>query len=292
MDFTRILPEECLSLIISLTSPADACRSAVVSPSLRSVADSDAVWEKFLPCDYDFIVSSSLLSLVKKDLYFHLSSHPILIHNSTMCFQLEKGTGKKCYTLGARALSIAYEESPYKWTWTSLPESRFALTLFDDLNNDRSTKLILMSRIPSGLGCNDRFPEVAELLIEWWLEVKGRIETGILSTNTNYAAYLVYKLKAVDGIAFKQRLVGLSVNVDGVASREVRRVSLYPRDESRHVRERGDGWIEAEMGEFYNGSGDDGTVEFVLKQSDSGYPVRGLIVEGIELRPKDVRQWP
>ncbi|KAK9009761.1 hypothetical protein V6N11_036289 [Hibiscus sabdariffa] len=260
MDFTRILPEECLSLIISLTSPADACRSAVVSPSLRSVADSDAVWEKFLPFDYNSIVSSSLLSLGKKELYFNLSSHPILIHNSTMGFQLEKGTGKKCYTLGARALSIAYEESPYKLTWTSLPESRF--------------------------------PEVAELLIEWWLEVKGRIETGILSPNTNYAAYLVYKLKAVDGIAFKQRLVGLSINVGGVASREVRRVSLYPRDESRHVRERGDGWIEAEMGEFYNERGDDGTVEFVLKQSDSGYPVRGLIVEGIELRPKDVRQWP
>ncbi|GMI96130.1 phloem protein 2-B11 [Hibiscus trionum] len=263
MDFTRILPVECLNLIISSTSPADACRSATVCPALRSVADSDTVWEKFLPCDHRSIISGSSSSLRlspgRKDVYFHLSSHPILIHNSTMSFQLEKGTGKKCYTLGARALSIAYEESPYKWTWTSLPESRF--------------------------------PEVAVLLIEWWLEVKGRIETRILSPNTNYAAYLVYKLKAVDGIAFKQRPICLSVNVDGVASREVRRGSLYPWDESGHVRERGDGWIEAEMGEFLNGSGDDGTVEFVLKQNDSGYPVKGLIVEGIELRPKVVRQW-
>ncbi|MBA0558870.1 hypothetical protein Golob_015863, partial [Gossypium lobatum] len=39
----------------------------MVSHAFRSVADCDAVWEKFLPSDYRSIISSSLLSLGKKD---------------------------------------------------------------------------------------------------------------------------------------------------------------------------------------------------------------------------------
>ena len=53
------LPEECLSHIISLTSPADACRIAAVSPIFRSAAESDAVWKRFLPSDVVEIVSRS-----------------------------------------------------------------------------------------------------------------------------------------------------------------------------------------------------------------------------------------
>ncbi|KAE8658455.1 F-box family protein [Hibiscus syriacus] len=178
MDFTRILPQECQSLIISLTSPADVCRSTMIFPSLRSVADSDAVWEKFLPCDYNSIVSlsSSLLSMGKKDLY----SHPILIQN-----------------------------------------------------------------------------DIRHI------------------------------------IGFRQRPVGLNVNVDGVASREERRVSycrtratspnMFEREETGGWRPK---WVS-----FFNESDDGGTVEFILKQIDTGYPKRGLIIEGIELRPKVVKQW-
>ncbi|KAK8684935.1 hypothetical protein V6N13_040949 [Hibiscus sabdariffa] len=168
MDFTRILPEECLCLIISLTSPADACRSAMVCPALRSAADSDAVWEKFLPCDYKSIIlesssSAKLVSMGKKELYFSLFSHHILIQNGTMSFQLEKGSGKKCYMLGARALSIIWGDTPFYWTWTSQPHSRFS--------------------------------EVAELKLVWWLEVKGRIETRFLSLLLSWYLKLV-KVKA------------------------------------------------------------------------------------------------
>ncbi|KAL4297371.1 hypothetical protein GQ457_12G001820 [Hibiscus cannabinus] len=282
MDFTRIFPEECLSLLVSFTSPADACRLAMVCPALRSAVDCDAAWEMFLPSNYKSIISessssssSSLLSLGKKELYFHLSSHPIVIQNGTMLqfcafvikqsLQLDKESGVKCYMLGARSLSITWGDTSYKWTWTSLPESRFAFSFVFF-----------------------RFPEVAELKLVWWLEVKGRIETRILSPNTNYAAYLVFKLRNRRTTGFRQRPVGMNVNVDGVGSREERRVSLDPRDESRHVRERGDGWMEAEMGEFFNENGDDGTVEFSVKELDTSYHKRGLIIEGIELRPKHI----
>ncbi|GMI96127.1 phloem protein 2-B10 [Hibiscus trionum] len=260
MDFTRILPEECLCLIISCTSPADACRSALVCPAMRSTVDSDAVWEKFLPSDYKSIIlesssPASLLSMGKKELYFRLFSHPILIQNATMSFQLEKGSGKKWYMLGARALSISWAETPHHWTWTPQPDSRF--------------------------------PEVAELNHVWWLEVRGRIETRMLSPNTKYAAYLVFKLNSTGAISFKDRTVDLSVSVDGIASRGAQKVSLASRDDPRHVRERGDGWMEVEMGEFLNECGDDGTAEFILKEI-AGYLNQGLIIEGIELRPKDI----
>ncbi|KAG4184977.1 hypothetical protein ERO13_A09G203300v2 [Gossypium hirsutum] len=264
MEITRILPEDCLCLIISLTSPADACRSAMVSHAFRSVADCDAVWEKFLPSDYRSIISSSLLSLGKKDVYFHLCFHPILIQNGTMSFQLEKESGKKCYMLGAKALSMIWllrdTFMPFPWISTSLP------------------------------GLSDRFPEVANINLVWWIEVKGKIETRNLSPNTNYVIYLVFKLKDRHTIEFKHRTVGLHVNDDGVASWELRRVLIDPyRCEALYFRDRGDGWMEVELGQFLNEGGDDGTLEFSLREIDtSNFHNRGIIIEGIELRPKDI----
>ncbi|OMO88324.1 hypothetical protein COLO4_20293 [Corchorus olitorius] len=254
MDLTKVLPEECLSLIISLTSPGDACRLAVVCPALRSAADSDAVWERFLPCDYKDIISgssSSLLSWAKKDIYFHLALHPILIDYGRMSFQLEKESGKKCYMLGAKALSIVWGDTSQYWKWKSLPESRFS--------------------------------EVAELKSMWWLEVRGKIETRILSSRTNYAAYLVFKLNK-HKYGFRDRTVALQVNVDGTAAGEVRNVLLDPQ-EIQQAQNRGDGWSEIKMGEFWNEFGDDGTVECSLRETHVRFHKQGLIIEGIELRP-------
>jgi hypothetical protein len=90
MDVTA-LPEECIATIISFTSPCDACRDALVSRSFKSAAGSDLGWKRFLPPDYQQILSesvssrssssSSLNNLSKKDLYFHLCDNPILICN-------------------------------------------------------------------------------------------------------------------------------------------------------------------------------------------------------------------
>ena len=69
------LPEECVSTILSYTSPADACRFLLVSSNLRSAADSDIVWQSFLPSNYDDIISRALNPLAfssKKDLFFTL----------------------------------------------------------------------------------------------------------------------------------------------------------------------------------------------------------------------------
>ncbi|KAH7573066.1 hypothetical protein ACOSP7_006496 [Xanthoceras sorbifolium] len=266
MDTSVILPEECISHIISFTSPGDACRSAVVTPLFKSAAYSDAVWERFLPSDYQQIISSSvsssvsstLTSLSKKDLYFHLCHNPILINNGTLSFSLEKGSGKKCYMVGARALNVVWGDTAIYWIWPSIPESRFS--------------------------------EVAELNFVWWLDVRGRIDAKNLSPNTTYAAYLVYKFSKPNH-GFETRPVELSVQLEGSGAAERRRVFLDPPENMPQLyRARGDGWMEIAMGEFFNEHGDDGTVLSSLFDFHQFTTRRGLIVEGIEFRPKMVNR--
>ncbi|KAK6161779.1 hypothetical protein DH2020_005160 [Rehmannia glutinosa] len=79
--FTK-LPEDFVSEIISRTSPLDASRLAVVSKGFKSAAESDPVWDKFLPGDCFEIVSTSVSPVVystKKELYFSLCHSPILL---------------------------------------------------------------------------------------------------------------------------------------------------------------------------------------------------------------------
>ena len=76
-----MLPEDCLSTILSFTSPEDAFRSSLVSATFRSAIDSDTVWERFLPPDYPEIVLSSVTPLKfssKKEL-FQCLCDPVLI---------------------------------------------------------------------------------------------------------------------------------------------------------------------------------------------------------------------
>lgn len=77
-----VLPEECIAHIISLTSPRDACSCSAVSSKFRSVAESDTVWERFLPSYWEDIVCRSVSPVKfssKKALYFHLCQSPIFI---------------------------------------------------------------------------------------------------------------------------------------------------------------------------------------------------------------------
>ncbi|KAH0722698.1 hypothetical protein KY290_005349 [Solanum tuberosum] len=81
-----------------------------VSKSLQSAAESDSVWERFLPSDYQSIISASLTPVPdfvsKKDLYVYLCRHPLLIDS------------------GHKVEEILVDIPQY-WEWTSLPESRF-----------------------------------------------------------------------------------------------------------------------------------------------------------------------
>lgn len=56
--------------------------------------------------------------------------------------------------------------------------------------------------------------------------------------------------------------------------------------EGRHPHWREDEWTETEIGEFFNGQ-DDGVVEMRLREIEGGDWKSGLVIYGIELRPKE-----
>uniref|UniRef100_A0A803LEW3 F-box domain-containing protein n=1 Tax=Chenopodium quinoa TaxID=63459 RepID=A0A803LEW3_CHEQI len=55
---TRInnLPDESIATVISFTTPRDACRVATLSTTFSVVANSNIVWNHFLPSDYREII--------------------------------------------------------------------------------------------------------------------------------------------------------------------------------------------------------------------------------------------
>ncbi|CAN4096171.1 unnamed protein product [Withania somnifera] len=289
------LPEGCIANVLALTSPRDASRLSVVATIFCSAAESDAVWDRFLPEDYREIVSrssdgpDSIVSRSKKEVFLYLCDHPFLIDGGTMSFSLEKHSGKKCYMLAVRSLAIVWADTPRYWRWISLPESRFS--------------------------------EVAELLDVCWFDISGKINTSMLSPDTNYAAYFVFTTKSRT-YGFEDQsaegAVGISgherkpqtVFLDPEAARRhmyqivPRRLGLFekmadilrggvnPPSESevqaqaRYPQQRSDGWMEVELGEFFVKRGQDVELEMSLTEVKVGNWKSGLVVEGIEIRPK------
>ncbi|MCD9638068.1 hypothetical protein HAX54_021773 [Datura stramonium] len=286
------LPEGCIANALSLTSPKDACRLSLVASTFRSAAESDVVWERFLPPDYYDIISRSiggpgLLPVgSKKELYLHLCDYPILIDGGTKSFSLEKWSGKKCYMLAARSLQIVWVDTPRHWRWISLPESRFS--------------------------------EVAELLDVCWFDISGKINTNMLSPDTRYGAYLVFTTK-FRTYGFENQPAESSVGIAG-HERETQPVHLDPQGGHRRYRyqvvprrlgifthhmahilrqevedtpkghypkQRSDGWTEIELGEFFVKKGQEAEIEMSLKEVKGGDRKCGLIVEGIDIRPKE-----
>ncbi|BAT87894.1 hypothetical protein LR48_Vigan10g159900 [Vigna angularis] len=292
------LPEGCIANILSFTSPRDVFVLSLVSSSFRSAAQSDVVWERFLPSDLHAMVSQSSKPLSyssKKELYLHLCHNPLLIDGGQKSFALDKPSARKCYMLSARSLSIVWGNTPRYWKWTSVPATRFW--------------------------------EVAELVSVCWLEIKGGIKGRMLSPNTLYGAYLVFKQRSGGAYGFENQPVEVSVGVAGEG--EARRRTVYletatprrprhqivPRIFSRvrsrfldsfdaappppsrvddsavggeHPKERDDGWMEVELGDFFNGGGGgEEEVEIGVYEVKSGEWKGGILVQGIEIRPKN-----
>lgn len=288
----NVLPEGCIANVLAFTGPRDACRLSIVSSLFKSAGESDAVWERFLPRDYQSIIFTSdsyvLLSSLssKKELYLRLCEKPIIIDDGKKSFSLVKKSGKKCYMLSARDLMIVWGDTPTYWRW----------------NSDSSS----------------RFGEVAELIGVCWLEICGKINATMLSPATLYAAYLVFKPKeGAYGLDYQPVEVGVGLVGSENGKRNVyldsqrgrahryhlvrRRIGLHNRsrivgmqepvpaseNNGQHPKERGDGWLEIELGEFFCKEGEDGELEMRVQEVKSGDWKGGLTVEGIEIRPKE-----
>lgn len=291
-DFFGSLPEGFVANALSLTSPRDACRLSLVSSLFRSAAEWDAVWESFLPPDYQKIVAAasedggcSLSFPTKKQLYLRLCDRPLIIDGGKKSFLLDKQTGKKCYMLAARDLSIVWGDTPRYWRWISLPESRFT--------------------------------EVAELISVCWLEVHGRIKTSMLSENTVYVAFIVFKSTS-ETYGFEYQPAEVSIGIRGLET-QTQTVFLEPEGEPRRVypvvprrrmgmfhrgllanpivpavvtptgngpKQREDGWMEIELGEYLIKKGEEGELEMSMTEVKGGNWKGGLVIQGIEIRPK------
>lgn len=131
----------------------------------------------------------------------------------------------------------------------------------------------------------DRFSQVAELKLVLGLDIKANIETKNLSQGTTYAAYLVYQLSQFkSGFGRSPIVLRINYRKSGVVS--VHSVILDPMPP--RALHRGDGWMEIEMGcQFLIEQGDDDdAVE--CRVTEGSNLKSGLIVEGIELRPKHI----
>ncbi|XP_039791857.1 F-box protein VBF-like isoform X2 [Panicum virgatum] len=146
------------------------------------------------------------------------------------------------------------------------------------------------------------FSEAAELLQVWWLEIRGKIDSKMLSPNSTYAAYIVFKV-APGAYGLDSPCPETSVSLGGsksachvcfdVSDRDAEDSWLTPRPSSRRSYleipppnvERADGWMELEMGEFQNYEGEDGEVSISLMETSATIKI-GLVVQVIEIRPK------
>ncbi|KAL2463295.1 putative F-box protein PP2-B8 [Forsythia ovata] len=228
-----------------------------ISSSSNTVNETD--WDRLLPSDYEDIIARSVTPVAyatKKDLYLSLCDSPMLLDEGKMSFQLDKTTGKKCYMIGARELEILGADDPMSFKWTSHKDSRFSTMI--------------------------------ELLRIWWVDIRGRIETQMLSPKTRYAAYLVFKLgkyfrrfESAKGI-----IKYVKYDEDYEAEKRAATLHLEPvkSKNGKIAVRRSDGWMEVQLGMFYNDLGEDGQVEARLMGKNT-YINGGFIVEGIEFRP-------
>lgn len=109
----------------------------------------------------------------------------------------------------------------------------------------------------------DRFSEAVELQHFRWLKIGGKIDSKMLSQHTTYAAYIVYKIEE------NWRREQYS-NIFG--------------DSQFLPKQRDDGWMEVEMGEYHNDEGKDGEVSICRRTKT--FVKADLAVLGIEIRPK------
>ncbi|XP_062099095.1 putative F-box protein PP2-B12 [Humulus lupulus] len=175
---------------------------------------------------------------------------------ATESFSLEKKTGKKCFMISARELYIIWGDAPQYWKWISSPDARFE--------------------------------EVALLLQVCWLEISGKIEVSMLSPLTLYTTYVVFKLRDEDFYGFKTQVGNTTIGFVGsgeiVRGTEALDGDYYEREEGdghNYPKERRDGWMEIELGEFFYDGRQEGELEMKFQDLSSHWK-DGLIVHGIE----------
>lgn len=140
-----------------------------------------------------------------------------------------------------------------------------------------------------------RFCRVARLRTTDWLEIGGKIRTKMLTPNTTYGAgaYLVMEIsERAYGLDLMASEITLEVGNQVCSSyvflqqgEDNKQMGNLGNKKEGSVREREDGWMEVELGEFYSGEKDE-EVKMSLMEVKGCHLKGGLLIEGIQFRPK------
>ncbi|CAF2247693.1 unnamed protein product [Brassica napus] len=251
---------DCFFKIITITSPRDALNAASVSKSFESAVKNDRAWKEFIPPDYSSLIPKPLNFSSKQKVYSYLCDH-FLIEDGKKSFWLEKASGKRCFMLSARELDITWGNNRNYWRWISIPEARFK--------------------------------EVPVLISVCWFNICAFTNSRLLSPGTRYSAYIVFQTN--DGFYGFQNMP-VKAKLILVGKESTKRFIYFdggPSDgrregEIRDVKKpewREDGWMEVELGEFFNEDSCD-EIKLRLKEIEYLNWKSGLIIQGVEFRPQ------
>ncbi|KAG8369690.1 hypothetical protein BUALT_Bualt14G0040200 [Buddleja alternifolia] len=181
--------------------------------------------------------------------------HVVVWKSASMSFSLDKSTGKNCFMLRpTRLRTSSGGQFEHYWKIKSYPESRFS--------------------------------EAAELLDSFMFSIQGRIRTQMLSLETSYAAYLLFRLsETYKNIASANSFIRHFYDKpDHIHSTgQTSRVVFGPDDgtNGQIPVSRAYGWMEVKMGDFYVPQGDNRNAEVTLLEL-SVNEMSGLIVEALK----------
>ncbi|KAJ0678078.1 putative phloem protein [Helianthus annuus] len=162
-----------------------------------------------------------------REVFLRLCDHPIIIEQGNKSFWLDKWTGKKCYMLAARQLSIALFDSPTCWRWTSMEKSRNANTSILSPNTTYVAQLVFVTT-SEAYGFEYQPAEVC---------------IGPFGDNSQTRmVYLDLHART------RRRLLGPR----GVGSSRRGVFVVPPPSEENCPKLREDGWFEVEIGEYFN----------------------------------------
>ncbi|KAF7133003.1 hypothetical protein RHSIM_Rhsim09G0052900 [Rhododendron simsii] len=148
------------------------------------------------------------------------------------------------------------------------------------------------SRIDSYRRIRTRVPEVAELVSVWWLGFRAKMNLEMLSPSTTYVVYLVFKIardsRGLSGPATAAiRTWESAVKTKGPRCTVFLMNGHHVTEEYYAPQERSDGWMEVRLGEFFVNREDYRVLCLKFKLvEDKDIEKKGLIIQGIEFRPK------
>ncbi|KAK0584735.1 hypothetical protein LWI29_017779 [Acer saccharum] len=117
-------------------------------------------------------------------------------------------------------------------------------------------------------------------------QISGKISTSLLSLMTTYVAYLVF---AEDLLTYADYdPVEVDVGLAGSSNCKNRIVYLHQvhlegDDDGVFPKKRTDGWLESELGEFFNGDNEEGELLMTINTEMKEH----LLIQGIEIKPKN-----